>query len=169
VRKYSIHAGLRSRRIEDELRLPVLLQDGVIVVDHDRSIRISVRRNADTKNGEICSECQKGRPQQNQQRGEEDPPEPIPEIPSRGLGHEARLYSWRHSRALGRRGRLSPHRPSRQTGALLPSASPSLTTRPPDRQTTAFAGNRFWRASEDGVREFRPSRSYTRSSLRPWP
>ena len=48
-------------------------------------------------------------------------------------------------------------------------AGPTLTTRPSDRQTTAFAGNRFWRAPAAARNAQRLLRPYNRSSLRLWP
>ncbi len=51
-----MHAGFRRRRIEDKLRLPVFLQDGIVVAYYDRAVRIAVGRDPQPKNQEICTE-----------------------------------------------------------------------------------------------------------------
>ena len=40
-----MHASLGRRRIEDELCLAVLLQDGIVVADYDRAVGIPVGRD----------------------------------------------------------------------------------------------------------------------------
>ena len=51
-----MHAGFRRRRIEDKLSLPVFLQYGIVMADHNRSIGIAIGRDPQPKNQEICTE-----------------------------------------------------------------------------------------------------------------
>lgn len=57
VWKQRIDAALWRRRVEDELGLAVLLQDGVIVSDHDRTVGIAVCPDSKTEEAEVYNEC----------------------------------------------------------------------------------------------------------------
>ena len=63
--KQSVDAGLRNRWVEDELRLPVLLLDGVGMTNHDGAIWIMVRDLAQAEQTEVNPEGQDRRPQDN--------------------------------------------------------------------------------------------------------
>jgi len=89
VGKKCVHTGLGSRRIEDELGFAVLLQDGIVVADHDRAIRISIRRDPHSKKKEISAKRKHCCRTQEQDDTKEDAPEAIPQIER--LRHEARL------------------------------------------------------------------------------
>jgi hypothetical protein len=91
VRKQSVHASLRGRRIEDELGLPILLRNRVIVTDNYRTIRIPSFRQPDPKYykihpvGQNChAYCAHDSPQQYA-------PHPAPKIVNRERRHDARL------------------------------------------------------------------------------
>src|SRR3954453_4786650 len=72
VREDRIHTRFRCRRIEDELRLPILLQPGVRMTDYDRTIRLAVRRHAQPEDAKIHTKCQDGCPQNKKQDAEKD-------------------------------------------------------------------------------------------------
>lgn len=46
-------AGFGTRRVEDELRLPVLLENSVIAIHYDRTVSIPVASHANAENAEI--------------------------------------------------------------------------------------------------------------------
>ena len=85
-----MHAGLRRRRIKDELRFPVLLLHGVGMTHHDRAVGIAVSGHSQAEQTEVDSECQNRRPQHADNRTHKDSSEPLPEF-ARCQHHEARL------------------------------------------------------------------------------
>jgi serine/threonine-protein kinase RsbW len=88
-----------------------------------------VCHHANLEDREVQAIREGGRCSDNQQRSQKNTPQSGFEIRSRRLGHAAEIIS-------------SPRVSARIS---------SLTTPPPDRQTTAFAGKRFQRASEVGL------------------
>jgi hypothetical protein len=91
LRKQSVHASLRGWRLEDELCLPILLRNRVIVTDNYRTIRIPSFRQADPKYykihpvGQNChAYCAHDSPQQYATH-------PAPKIVNCERRHEARL------------------------------------------------------------------------------
>lgn len=120
VREKCMHAGLRSRRIEDKLRLPVFLQDGIIAVHHDRAVGISVRRDPHPKKQEIGGEQEQSCPTQDQDEAKEDAPESVPQA-EWPLAHKATIISLRRCKEAPRTLRYLPfgERPKwvSQTGA----------------------------------------------------
>jgi len=69
-----VHAGLRSRRVENELRLPVLLQHGVRMAHYDRAIGIPVGSSPQAEQTEV-DHVREGRRRQNEEKTpEEDSP-----------------------------------------------------------------------------------------------
>jgi len=91
VREQSVDAGFRLGRIEDELGFPVLLQDSVVMVDDHGSVGVAVQGQANVEDGEIHAKRQYRCGQNAQKRGSETTPQPLSEIGSRGLIHEAEL------------------------------------------------------------------------------
>lgn len=91
MREQSIDAGLRRWRIEDELRLPVLLEHSVVVTHHDRAIGIPTGSQANPKDSEVHAKGQNSGCRTNENRPENDPPDPLPKLLDRELTHEARL------------------------------------------------------------------------------
>ena len=91
VRKKRIHAGFGRRRVEDELCLAVLLQDGVIMTDDYRSVRIAMGKNSQPEQTQIHDKCQDCETEDKQNGTQEDPPYSISQI-ERSVHHEARLY-----------------------------------------------------------------------------
>ncbi len=78
--KQSIDTGFRLGRIEDQLRLAVLLQNGVVVIHDHRSVSIAVGRSPDPEDGKVEAECQKSSCQDRDQRRQEEPPQSFPEV-----------------------------------------------------------------------------------------
>ena len=91
VRKQGVDAGFRLGRIEDELGFPVLLQDSVVMVDDHGSVGVAVQGQANVEDGEIHAKRQYRCRQNAQKRGSETTSQPLSEIGSRGLIHEAEL------------------------------------------------------------------------------
>ena len=87
MREQRIHARLGPCRIEEELGLAVLLHDGIVVADHNRSVRLPVRRYAQAKESQINQKSQDCRSGDKEEHGKEDAPDPVPEIER----HDARL------------------------------------------------------------------------------
>ena len=73
VREQRVHAGFSLWRIEDELRLSVLLKNGVVVVHCDRSVSVVVRRCANPEDRKVHAEGQKGHRKDHEQRAEKNP------------------------------------------------------------------------------------------------
>ncbi len=48
-----MNAGFGPRRVEDELRLPVFLQNSVIAIHYDRAVGVAVGSHANAENAEI--------------------------------------------------------------------------------------------------------------------
>ena len=91
MRKQGVNAGLSLRRIEDELRLPVFLEHGVIVVHGHRSIRIPANCRVDPKH-RVIDAIRHGRRANHQENyGDEHSPQPHSQVRGRRLSHEARL------------------------------------------------------------------------------
>jgi len=82
MRKQRVHASLRRRRVEDELRLSILLLHGVVMTHHDRAIRIALSSHPQTEQAEVDSERHNGRAQHEDNRAQKDSPEPLPEFGS---------------------------------------------------------------------------------------
>jgi len=91
MREQGVHAGLRLRRIEDELGLAILEQDRIVMIHGHRSVRISIRGDADAEDGEVEAEGQDCRRQEGEKHGQEKSPEAFSQIRGRNLGHDARL------------------------------------------------------------------------------
>lgn len=53
VRKRGVDAGLSLRRIENQIRFAIFLQDGVIVIDRYRAVCIAVGGHANVKYGKV--------------------------------------------------------------------------------------------------------------------
>jgi hypothetical protein len=186
VREKSIHASLGLWRIKDELCFSVFLQHGVVMIYRHRAVSVAIGGGANTKN-DVVQTIRKNRgADYDKNRGEQDSSQPRPEAERRCVNHDAKIIRPASRRAARR---LCHDRPASQRPALAsdwrritlrkrsvplnctiasvaPSVWRSLTTRPSDRQTTAFAGNRFWRMPAAGLWPFRP---YNHTSLRPWP
>jgi hypothetical protein len=90
VWKEGVHAGLRARRVEDELRLPILLQDGVVMSDDYRTVRIPIRDHAQAEQTKINCKRQKARPENREDCAQKNLPQSISEI-GHSLVHDARL------------------------------------------------------------------------------
>lgn len=78
VREHGIHTGFGSGRIENELRLSVLLQHGVVAAHRHRSVWVAVRGYTYPKNTKVHPEAKNSEPQYAKQDGQEDAPQPIP-------------------------------------------------------------------------------------------
>jgi len=87
MRKQRIHARLGPWWIEEELGLAVLLQDGIVVADDNRSIRFPIRGHPQTKKLQVNQKDQDCRPCGKKKHREENAPYPLPEVER----HEARL------------------------------------------------------------------------------
>jgi len=74
VRKQSVHTGFGLRRIKGQRGLSVLLQHGVIVIDYDRTISISMGRGSEPENGKVQAVSQGSRPEHGKNRSDEDSP-----------------------------------------------------------------------------------------------
>lgn len=84
-----MNAGLRRRRIKDELRFPVFLRDRVVVINYDRAVWIPVRRYAHTKNGVVQNEGQGKQSDQHKHHSKENTLEFLPQSANNRLGHGA--------------------------------------------------------------------------------
>lgn len=62
-RKQGVGAGLRFRRIEDELRLATLLRNGVVGCDHDLSEGLAVGCHPMAKHSVVRGVCEHGQAQ----------------------------------------------------------------------------------------------------------
>ena len=91
MRKQRVNAGLRLRWIKDELRLPVFLQDSVIVVHGHRPVCIPANCRADAKNRIIQPVRESGGPDHHKNYADENSSKPDSQVRGRGLIHEARL------------------------------------------------------------------------------
>ena len=91
MRKQSVHASLRGWRLEDELCLPILLRNRVIVTDDYRTIRISRFGQPDPKYYEINSIGENYHGYSAHDSPEQYAPYPAPKIVNRERRHEARL------------------------------------------------------------------------------
>jgi len=69
-----MHTSLSLRRVENELRLSVLLQHGVVMIYGDRSVSIPVGRGQDPKDRIVQAIRQYDRPNHGKNRGNEDSP-----------------------------------------------------------------------------------------------
>ncbi len=56
-----MHTGQRLRRIKDELRLPVFLEDGIVVVHGYRSVGVPLPGGADAEDGIVQAIGERGR------------------------------------------------------------------------------------------------------------
>jgi len=90
MRKEGIHTGLGRGRIEDELRLPILLLHGIGTTHDDRAVGFAVRSHPQAEQAEVNSERQNTRSQYTDNRTHKDSLEPLPEF-GRCQRHEARL------------------------------------------------------------------------------
>src|SRR5579862_2765189 len=104
MRKERMDAGIRLRRVEDELCLTVLLQNGVIVIHGDRSVRVSVGCSPYAENDEVEAKGDGGEGNDRQQRPQEHVSQPVAQRWGRSGGHEPRLYA----QAKTRRGATEP-------------------------------------------------------------
>lgn len=82
--------ALGRRRIEDELRLAILLLHSVGMTNHDGVVWITVRGNAQTEQTRVDPKGEDRRPQDNEQCAHNGLPEPLPEF-GRCQRHETRL------------------------------------------------------------------------------
>ncbi len=48
-----MHAGFGPGRVEDELRLPVFLENGVVAIHYDRTVSVPVGSHANAENAKI--------------------------------------------------------------------------------------------------------------------
>ena len=87
----SVNAGLRLRRVEDKLRLPVFQQNSVIVVYDHRPVCIPANCRADAKNRIIQPVRESGGPDHHKNYADENSSKPDSQVRGRGLIHEARL------------------------------------------------------------------------------
>ena len=88
-----MNTGFRRRRIEDELRLAVLLQNCIVASYHNRAVRIPIRGQAQAKHRKVCSESHQRRRKNKEDDAEEDSPEAISQ--SERLGHEVLIIALR--------------------------------------------------------------------------
>lgn len=86
VRKERIDAAFGLRRIEDELCLPVLLKNRVVVIHRNRAIGVVVRRGTNTEDSEVNAEGKDRNPKESQERADEDPPQFLAQIAGRWHG-----------------------------------------------------------------------------------
>jgi hypothetical protein len=144
VRKHSVDASLRLWRIETELCLSVLLQHGIVVIHRHRAVNIASARRPHPENGIVQNIGQNDYPNRNTDHGDQDSSQAHSKAWGRYLGHDARL-----SPCLAKRALLLQSLQSLRQSLLSQSRQSllTLTTPPSGRQTTAFAGNRFWRGS----------------------
>jgi hypothetical protein len=75
-----IHAGLRSGRIKDELRLSVLLRDCIVVSHYDRSVWIPIHSHAQPEQTQINYKCEDGSSENKQKQAEKYLSKPLPEF-----------------------------------------------------------------------------------------
>lgn len=90
MRKQRVHAHLRSRRVKNELRFPVLLQNRVVMTDHNRAIRTAIPRDTQSKQPQIHAEGQDRRSKTSEKNSEQDSSKPYPKRQRRQC-HDARL------------------------------------------------------------------------------
>ena len=147
VREHSVDASLRLRRIETELCLSVLLQHGIVVIHRHRAVNIASARRPHPENGIVQNIGQNDYPNRNTDHGDEDPSQAHSKAWGRYLGHDARLSPCLAKRALLLQSLQSLLSQSLLSQSLHTQSLLTLTTPPSGRQTTAFAGNRFWRGS----------------------
>ncbi len=91
MRKERIDTDLVLRWLKNELRLPILLQHGVIVLDRHRSEGIVIRRYPYAKNAEINGEGEDGAAHDENHGPEKQFPQTITQIRFLAFGHEAKL------------------------------------------------------------------------------
>jgi len=77
MREQRIYARLRGRGIEDKLGLPALLCDRVVVTDHNRAVRIAMRKQPYPKESKVHRESEDGDPQRKHHEAQENPPDSI--------------------------------------------------------------------------------------------
>lgn len=90
MRIESVHAGLRRRRIKDELRLSILLQHGVVMTDDNGSVGIPVRSDAEAEQSEVDAKRKDRGAKDADNQAQKDFSKPLPEF-RRSRRHEARL------------------------------------------------------------------------------
>lgn len=75
-----VHTSLRRGRIKDELRLPVLLRDRIVVCHYDRSVGIPIRSDAQPEQTQINCKREDGRTEDKQKQAEKYLSKPLPEF-----------------------------------------------------------------------------------------
>ena len=90
MRKEGVHTGLGCGRVEDELRLPTLLQYSVVMTDDHRTVGIPIGGHAQAEQTKIYPERKERRPENQKEGAEKNLPQSIPEI-GHSLVHDARL------------------------------------------------------------------------------
>ena len=93
MREDCMSTGFRRRRIEDELRLAVLLQNRIVASYHNRAVRIPIRGQAQAKHHKVCSESHQRRRKNKEDDAEEDSPKAVSQ--TEGLGHEVLIIALR--------------------------------------------------------------------------
>ena len=152
VWKHSLDASLRLWRIETELCLSVLLQHGIVVIHRHRAVSIASARRPHPENGIVQNIGQNDYPNRNTNNGAKDSSQPYSKAWGSCLGHDARLSPCLATRPAPPVPPVSAHIRSLLNSLCSQTVSAhvsllTLTTPPSGRQTTAFAGNRFWRGS----------------------
>src|ERR1700726_4018585 len=90
MRKQSIHACLRLRWIENELRLSVFLQHRLVMIPRNRAVRISMNRLAQPKNSIVQTIRHSRHTDHSKNYGEEDSSQPHSEVWGGCQSHDAR-------------------------------------------------------------------------------
>ena len=151
VRKQSVHAGLGLRRIEDELS----------------SFRSSAARRSSDSPSPSRKRSGWSPPASERRHSPDHMPEPPRPATARMMATKIR-----RSRTLRFGADVGVTTPDYKPSTRVPTTlcRSTLTTRPSDRQTTAFAGNRFWRApAAAGMPAIGRSGLIIALTLRPWP
>ncbi len=91
VRKQRTHAGLRLRWIEDELGLPILLQNGIVMIHRYRAVGVPIGRGADSEDCIVEAKGKSCRRGNAQNYGKKDSPQSNFEVGGRCRRHAGRL------------------------------------------------------------------------------
>jgi hypothetical protein len=146
VRKRGVHASPGLRRVERECRLPIFLQHRGGVIHHDRAISIPVGGHPNPKN-DIVQAIRHRRHHRHGDSGDGN----HPSQPHSQVGRRFRSHAPDYKPSVSKTASKIASLPASMTGGYLQlllvlatdPSSRTLTTRPSDRQTTAFAGNRL--------------------------
>ena len=102
VREQRVHARLGLRRVENKLRLAVLLQDGRVVVHDDRSVGAALGGDSNLKYRKVQSVGEKRHSHDKENSAQEDSPELVCKITRRLHGRDYKPVDNTRVRAFSR-------------------------------------------------------------------